>query len=434
MEQAQRIAAQAVRRVFAGSTLPAALAELAPAAADAGGRRRALVQELAYGTLRHWGTLDALVRALAAKPFTDPALPCLVAVALYQLLHTRAPPFAVVDHAVNATATLARPGAKGLVNALLRRFLRERDALLAAVVADPVARYSHPQWWIDLVLHQYGDAAPALLAAGNERPPLALRVNRRVGTREGLLAAFAAADVAAHAAGEAGVVVEAPRPVPQLPGYAEGAFAVQDLGAQLAAPLLAAEDGMRVLDACAAPGGKSTHLLERAAIDLVAVDSDAARLARVRENVTRLQLDAARIAVVAGDAAVPGDWWDGRPFERILADVPCTASGVVRRHPDGKWLRRPADIASFGRQQARLLDALWPLLARDGRLLYATCSVFAEENDAQVDAFLGRHPEALRESLTLAPDVAHRGGQLLPSLPGASHNQDGFFYALIRKS
>jgi 16S rRNA (cytosine967-C5)-methyltransferase len=296
-----------------------------------------------------------------------------------------------------------------------------------------VARWSHPQWWIDRVRADYPADWEAILAAGNERPPLALRVNARATTREAFVAACAAVPLGAVAAGEAGVIVDPPRPVTELPGYREGWFSVQDLGAQLAAPLLQAEAGMRVLDACAAPGGKTAHLLELADVEVVALDSEPARLARVRENLARLRLASARVRVVAGDAGTPAAWWDARPFDRILVDVPCTASGVVRRHPDGKWLRRPGDVASFARQQARLLDALWPCLAPGGLLLYATCSVFRAENDVQIDAFLARQAGALHEPITFPAAVVRQGGQLLPSLPGAAHNQDGFFYALLRK-
>lgn len=433
MQEAQRQAALVVRRVLDGSALPAALEAIAPPEPDAAGRRRALVHELAFGTLRHWGTLDALVRALATKRLSDPALCCLVAVAIYQLDHTRAPPFAVVDHAVNAAATIARPAAKALVNALLRRYLREREAMNTLVSGDSVARYSHPAWWIDRLRREYPEHWESILAAGNTRAPLALRANRRIVTREALLARFEDADIPARPVGDSGILVEPPRAVVELPGYAEGAFSVQDPGAQLAAPLLQLSEGQRVLDACAAPGGKTTHIAETAEIDLVALDSDRVRLDRVRRNLERLRLDGPRVTLTAGDAGEPALWWDGRPFDRILADVPCTASGVVRRHPDVKWLRREADIASFARQQVRILDALWGVLAHGGLLLHATCSVFADENEAQIAAFVARHPEALRESLTFSPEVDRRGAQLLPSLPGASHNQDGFFYALLKK-
>jgi 16S rRNA (cytosine967-C5)-methyltransferase len=437
MEEAQRQAALVVRRVLDGAVLPAALAAVAASEASTrgvqAGRRRALVQELSYGTLRHWGRLEALTRTLASKPFSDPALGALVAVALYQLDYTRAPPFAIVDHAVNAAAVTARPAAKRLVNALLRRYLREREALNAAVVSMPVARWSYPAWWIERVRAEYPDDWEAILNAGNERPPLALRVNARRCTREAYLAACASAGIDATAAGASGVIVDPPRPVTELPGFAEGWFSVQDLGAQLAAPLLRLAPGMRILDACAAPGGKTTHLAELADVDVVALDNDEARLTRLSENLARLHVDAGRVRIVVGDAGTPQAWWDGVPFARILADVPCTASGVVRRHPDGKWLRRPGDIASFARQQARVLDALWPCLAPGGLLLYATCSIFREENEDRIEAFLAAHPEALRETLTFPDGVVHRGAQLLPSLPATAHNQDGFFYALLRK-
>jgi 16S rRNA (cytosine967-C5)-methyltransferase len=248
------------------------------------------------------------------------------------------------------------------------------------------------------------------------------------------LAQLAAAEIAAQAVGEAGLIVTAPRLVTELPGFVEGAFSVQDAGAQLAAPLLQVAEGMRVLDACAAPGGKTTHLAELADLDITALDSDEARLSRVRDNLARLRLASDRVRTVVGDAGDPSGWWDGRPFDRILADVPCTASGIVRRHPDGKWLRRKTDIAAFAEQQRRILAGLWPLLAPGGLLLYATCSVFASENELQIMDFLTTNEGALRESISFSPDCAHEGGQLLPSGNGAGHNQDGFFYALLRKA
>jgi len=489
VQQEQRAAALVVRRVLEGRTLPVALAEIAQ---DAATGNPAFVQELAYGTLRHWGRLEALVRALAAKP-PAPPLAALVAVALYQLDHTKAPPFAVVDRAVEAAAAVAHAGTKPFVNALLRRYLRERDALNIAVAqASPVARWSYPRWWIGRVQADHPARWEAILAAGNERPPLTLRVNRRATTRAALANTFAAAGIATTSVGEWGLIVNEPQPVTGLPGFAAGAFSVQDAGAQLAAPLLGARDGMRVLDACAAPGGKATHILELADVELVALDADATRLARIRDNLLRLRLAVPRVSpkgrpegeqapehasaedsrvsrpgrpqgeqmpqrasaqgsltsppdslvgptgssvtVRAGDAGDPRAWWDGRPFDRILADVPCTASGIVRRHPDGKWLRRKSDIASFAAQQARILAALWTVLAPGGALLYATCSVFAQENELAVRAFLARHADALRESINPGAGIPHEGGQLLPAGEGASHNQDGFFYARLRKA
>jgi 16S rRNA (cytosine967-C5)-methyltransferase len=428
----QQQAALAIRHVFEGMALPAALA-----AVDDGSplRGRALVQELAYGTLRHWGRCDALARVLSAKPVTDGNLAALINVALYQLDHTGAPAFAVVDRAVEAAGTLARPQAKALVNAMLRRYLREREGLNAQVAAaSPVARWSYPRWWIGRVEADHPRHWQQVLAVGNERPPLTLRVNSRAGTREGLLARFATAGIVAAPAGAAGIIIDPPQQVAELPGFAEGAFAVQDLGAQLAAPLLAPGNGMRVLDACAAPGGKAAHLCELAEIELVALDRDAARLTRVRENLARLAHGSASAQIVAGDAGNPSAWWDGRPFDRILADVPCTASGIVRRHPDAKWLRRKSDLDAMANEQRRILQALWPLLAPGGRLLYATCSVFAAENEARIGEFMAKTPEALRESIRFDDEVVHEGGQLLPSGKGTRHNHDGFFYALLRRA
>ena len=432
MQIEQQQAALAVRHVFQGMALPAALA-----AVDDGSvlRGRTLVQELAYGTLRHWGRYEALTRALAAKPVTDATLAALIAVALYQLDHTEAPPFAVVDRAVDAAGLIARPQAKALVNAMLRRYLREREALNAQVIAaSPVALWSYPRWWIGRLEADHPRHWQQILAVGNERPPLTLRVNRRVGTRESLRARFAADGTQATAAGAEGIIVAQPQPVMALSGFAEGAFAVQDLGAQRAAPLLDSRDGMRVLDACAAPGGKTAHLLELAEVELTALDRDEARLQRVRENLARLKHERRNVRVVAGDAGEPSAWWDGRAFDRILADVPCTASGIVRRHPDAKWLRRKSDLAVLALEQRRILLALWPLLAPGGLMLYVTCSVFAGENELRVREFMAETPGALRETIRFDAEVPHDGGQLLPSGKGTRHNQDGFFYALLRKA
>jgi 16S rRNA (cytosine967-C5)-methyltransferase len=426
MERALALAALAVRQVLDGAALGKALA----AAQGRAGEDRALIHELAYGTLRFLGELRALVAALARRAFPDPSVEALLWIALYQLIHTSAPAPVVVDCAVRATARLRRPAAKGLVNAVLRNFLRRDRELLAQIRREPEARFSYPRWWIDTIRTQYPDRYGEILDAGNARPPLSLRVNVRRTTPDRFLERLSSDGVRASPVGAAGVILERPRPVTSLPGYAEGEFSVQDVAAQLAAPLLDVHDGMRVLDACAAPGGKTTHLAELAMLDLIALDADAARLERVRENLRRLGGSA---QLVAGDAGDPDSWWDGRPFERILADVPCTASGVVRRRPDAKWLRRESDVANFAGQQARLLDALWRLLARGGRLLYSTCSLFRAENAEQIDAFTARHQNATRLQLKLQDSQANEG-QLLPAEGGAEHNHDGFFYALLEKS
>ena len=388
-----------------------------------------MVRELSNGTLRFLGELRAIVRLLAERPLADANVEALLWVALYQLAHTTAPPHAVVDCAVRATGRLRRSSARGLVNAVLRQFLRRREALLASLAHDPEARFSYPPWWIERIEAQYGERSAAILDAGNTRPPLTLRVNEQRVERDEYVSKLAALGIAATAVGDSGVVIDKPRPVSELPGFADGLVSVQDAGAQLAAPLLEVRDGMRVLDACAAPGGKTTHLAELAALDLTALDIDGDRLARVGENLARLKLEA---QLVAADAAERDRWWDGKPYDRILADVPCSSSGVVRRHPDVKWLRRESDIAAFAEQQSRLLNALWPTLAQGGVLLYASCSVFRSENEEQVEAFLARHDNAVALPMRL-PSADALGGQLLPSARGAEHNHDGFFYARLTK-
>ena len=418
MRKLQQRAAGVLETVLAGTALhqilPQQLQQL-----DTPGERGAL-QDIVYGSLRQLGRLDAWLAALLERPLTDPQLGWLLRVALYQLAYTRAPAHAVVHNAVTA----AGPGwRRGLANAVLRNFQRRRAELDSLADAQPSARWSHPDWWIARLQADHPDAWQAILEAGLLHPPFTLRVNVRHGDVAGYLQRLAEAGLPARQSGPDAVTLERAVPVHALPGFDTGEVSVQDAGAQWAARLLDAQPGERVLDACAAPGGKTGHILERADVDLVALDVDPARLARVQENLDRLGRHA---TLIAGDAAHPETWWDGRPFDRILADVPCSASGVVRRNPDIKWLRRPEDIARFAAQQAAMLDALWRLLAPGGTLLYATCSVFREENDGQVRAFLARHAEDATQC-PLPEPVSD--GVLLPD---AEH--DGFFYALLRKT
>jgi 16S rRNA (cytosine967-C5)-methyltransferase len=330
----------------------------------------------------------------------------------------------VVDHAVRVTVqALRKTSAKGLVNAVLRNFLRSREALLSeAGSVSEVARHGYPQWWIDKLRAQYPLDWERILACGNQHPPMALRVNRRQGGVDAYLERLSQSGIIGHALGQNGILLEQPAAVEQLPGFVAGAASVQDGGAQLAAILLDVADGMRVLDACAAPGGKTAHLLELADIELTALDHDSKRMQKVEQNLDRLGLKA---KCMVGDAAMPQQWWDGRVFQRILADVPCSASGVVRRHPDIKWLRREQDIAQFAAQQASILDALWRCLEQGGKLLYVTCSVFCQENSQQIMAFLGRHVDAELLPLT---GFAQGDLQLLPD-----QEHDGFYYALLAK-
>jgi 16S rRNA (cytosine967-C5)-methyltransferase len=426
MERTQCLAAHVVGRVLDGRSLDSELTAVWRQQSALSPQQRGAVQDVAYGTLRHLGYVDAAIDRLLSRPLTDLPVRNLLQVTLYQLMHTKAHSYAIVNHAVPAAARLGFPKAQGLVNAVLRNFLRRRDELDAAINATDLGRYSYPQWWIDRVAAEYPETWREILEAGNARPPLTLRVNRRKIARDDYLEILRLQDIAAHAVGRQGIVIEKPRPVSMLPGFAEGQVSVQDAGAQLAAELLDVADGMRVLDACAAPGGKAAHLLELADIDLTAADIDAQRLQRVTENLTRLSLNAKLLQADAGNAAA---WSNAGLFDRILADVPCTASGVVRRHPDIKWLRQPADIAAMGQRQTRILDTLWQLLNRGGKLLYATCSVFSEENGRQVEQFIARHADARQIAVSLSAEGLRQShGQLFPD---AAH--DGFFYALLEK-
>lgn len=384
--------------------------------------QRAALQDLSYGTLRFYGQLNAVSAALLHKPLSDQRIYYVLLVALYQLQYSKAAQHAVVDHAVRS-AQMLNAKTSGLVNAILRNFLRGQADLLERAARHPTGRYSYPQWWIDELQAQYGERSGAILEAGNQHPPMTLRVNQRRNTTADYLAQLSQHDIPARLIEPDALQLDKPVPVDKLPGFFDGLVSVQDAGAQYAAHLLDAHDGTRVLDACAAPGGKTAHILERAAVHMLALDKDEQRLQRVAQNFQRLGLDA-QLAV--GDAAQPDAWWDGRPFERILADVPCSATGVVRRHPDIKWLRRPADLAGFAAQQLDILRALWRLLGQDGKLLYATCSIFNQENENVVSAFLAQRPDARRLPITM-PNT--KQGQLLPD-----DQHDGFFYALLHKT
>ncbi len=397
-------------------------------------RQAALAQNLAYGTLRWYQRLEWVLQQLLEKPLKakDADVQALLLVGLYQLLQLETPAHAAVSETVEAVGLLGKSWARALVNAVLRNAVRQRSPLLARAENDAVARWSHPQWWLERVRRDWPEDWQRLLEADNAHPPLTLRVNLLQGSRAAYLERLAAQGLSARPLDSSPTALEMDTPVgvDKLPGFAAGAVSVQDGAAQLAAPLLRLQDGQRVLDACAAPGGKTGHLLESglALSELVAIDNDSRRLEKIGENLRRLQLSA---QCVCADAAAPDTWWDGVPFERILLDAPCSASGVVRRHPDIKLLRRPQDLAALAREQLRLLQALWPLLASGGILLYVTCSVFKQENSEVVQAFVERHPEARAEPLALSWGRPVAGGrQLLPGEQG----MDGFFFARLVKN
>jgi 16S rRNA (cytosine967-C5)-methyltransferase len=427
MQKVQLAASAVIQQVLAkGRNLDQALAGASRDKAAWTPAQRAALHDLTYSTLRFCGQLRGVLSLLLHKPLADEQVRYLLLVALCQLHYGKSAQYAVVDHAVRA-AHILNPRVAGLVNAILRNFLRNRTALLEQAAQDDEGRFSYPQWWIDELRAQYGERSNAILEAGNQHPPMTLRVNSRRGTVQDYLVELAKNEMPARLIeddliGLGALQLIKPVPVDKLPGFLAGLVSVQDAGAQYAARLLDLHDGMRVLDACAAPGGKTAHILECAQVELVAVDKDEKRLQRVAENLQRLELAA---QLIAGDAADPEKWWDGKAFQRILADVPCSASGVVRRHPDIKWLRRRADIAGFAAQQLEILSALWRLLAQDGKLLYATCSVFRQENEQVIAAFLAQQPDARQLPIALTES---NDGQILPN-----DQHDGFFYALLQK-
>ena len=382
-------------------------------------RTRGLVQELTYGTVRWFPRINAWIEHLVERRPKDAYVVALLAVGLYQIGFTRIPAHAAVSETVAAAPAKLR----GLCNAVLRNAQRSR-AQLEALSSDPVVATAHPRWLLEALQQDWPDAWSGIVAANNRQAPMTLRVNRQMSTREEYMERLVAVGISARMAVHAsdGIVLEQAMPVQQLPGFAEGSVSVQDGAAQLAADMVDARAGMRVLDACAAPGGKACHILERTPdlAALVAVDIDAARMHRIEENLQRLHLDA---VLVVGDAAEPSLWWDGTPFDRILLDAPCSATGVIRRHPDIRLLRRPSDIKALAQRQAAMIEALWPLLSPDGRLIYATCSVLKAENDAVTAGW---------PTLPISAAWGHptEGGRQI--LPGED-DMDGFHYACLLK-
>lgn len=429
---ARQAAVHAVLAVVTeGRSLAAALPPLLERVTDA--RERPLAQELAYGTLRWYPRLDALVGLLVPRPLKtrDQDIHVLLLIGVYQLAYLAIPAHAAVHETVEGARALGKPWAAKLVNGVLRNFQRRKAQLAAVLDRDTVTRLAHPRWLLERFRHDWPADWEELATANNVRPPLCLRVNSRRLDRPAYLTTLAQAgvDAVAIAHTDQGVQLKEPTAVERLPGYAEGWFSVQDGAAQQAAALLDAQAGMRVLDACAAPGGKTAHILERQPklAGLTAIDVDPTRLQRVGENLQRLGLQA---TLVAGDASVTTSWWDGVPYQRILLDAPCSATGVIRRHPDIKVLRQRGDIARLVDGQGVLLQALWPLLAPGGILLYATCSVVADENADQVERFLATYPDA-REWPIDAPwgRACPYGRQILPGEDG----MDGFYYARLVK-
>ncbi|MGE1151964.1 16S rRNA (cytosine(967)-C(5))-methyltransferase RsmB [Pseudomonas kitaguniensis] len=396
-------------------------------------RDRGFTQDLAFGTARWQPRLSALAAKLLQKPFkaADVDVEALLLVGLYQLLYTRVPAHAAIGETVGCAEKLKKPWAKALLNAVLRRAQRESEALLAELEHDPVVRTAHPRWLQKSLKAFWPEQWEAICAANNAHPPMILRVNRRHHRRDAYLQLLSAAGIAATPCvfSVDGIVLDAASDVRSLPGFAEGWVSVQDEAAQLAADLLDLAPGQRVLDACCAPGGKTCHILEveKDLAGVVAVDLEAKRLVRVRENLARLGLSADLIAADGRDTAT---WWDGKPFQRILLDAPCSATGVIRRHPDIKLTRQADDIAALAALQGELLDALWPTLEVGGILLYATCSTLPTENTEVIAAFLARTSGARELDLATAAGIKQPHGRQLLAQEGG---HDGFYYAKLIK-
>lgn len=426
--------ARCVQAVIAGQSLSDCLAGTDVAL-------RPSVQAISFHVMRRLGFARAVRSQLIKRPPADTLLDAVLLVAL-TLLETAIqaselpddqqygrdlPVYAihtVVDQSVNVAQGKLKPY-RGLINGVLRNFIRQRDALLPLLVKNDEAVWNYPKWWIREVKAAWPQQWQEVLEAGNRRGPMTLRVNQRQATVPGVLAAFEQAGVTAVFLRDQAILLPEPAPVQSLPGFHEGWWSVQDLAAQRAGVLLPLDAGMRVLDACAAPGGKTAHLLEQADIELLALDSDQNRLQRVAENLDRLKLAGTHVELQCADASDLSAWWDGKPFDAILADVPCTASGVVRRHPDIRWLRRKSDIKRTSTLQRGIIDALWQTLRPGGYLLYVTCSIFPQEGGHQASAFIQRHRDAVRLP---AP------GQVLPLMnSGRLDDGDGFYYALFVK-
>jgi len=395
---------------------------------------RPLTQELCYGVMRYGVRLEAIAKQLLNKPLKskDRDVECLILLGLYQLIYMRIPPHAVVAETVEAVNAMSKSWAKGLVNAVLRNFQRGEQKLLAQADSTPAGQYAHPPWLLKMIQARWPDEWRAIVEGNNQYPPMVLRINPAHGSRVTYLQRLQNEGMAATAMAHvpSAVMLEQSVDVERLPGFSDGHASVQDGAAQLAGWLLDLQPGQRVLDACSAPGGKCCHILEQApgVNEVVAIDIDEQRLLSVRENLARLQLQA---KIVCGDASRPDEWWDGQLFDRILLDAPCSASGVIRRHPDIKQLRREDDIEALVTLQGEILEAVWQLLAPGGLLLYATCSIFPQENHLQIERFLETHHDAVAQSVSASWGRAMPvGRQILPGDDG----MDGFYYAPLLKN
>lgn len=430
VSDARAVAAQVIADVSAKQrSLTATLVNHLPAVND---KDRSFCQQLSYGVLRQYPALRFLAQQLLKKAFKtkDADIDALLLMGLYQLRELRTPAHAAISETVNAAKILNKSWATGLLNACLRNYQRQQTKLDALLAGNVMANFAHPDWLIQLYQQDWPRQWQQICLANNQQPPMMLRVNHNQLSRDDYLQVLAEADIDASPlpTTDTGVLLSQPRDVYTLPGFTQGWVSVQDGAAQQVAALLSVQAGQRILDACAAPGGKTCHILElQPDNDVYAVDISAQRLEQIEQNTARLSLNA---QLIVADAVSTKDWWDGELFDRILIDAPCSGSGVIRRHPDIKLLRREEDIASLSQIQQQLLDKLWPLLKADGVMVYTTCSALKQENELQIESFLQRHPEAEEIRLTSPPASERPYGY--QRLPGDNH-MDGFYYACLRQ-
>ena len=426
MHQSQLIAADCVSEVIKGHNLNQVFERRFEHHQNITPQQKSVAIFLAYGAIRFLGENQFFIQQLIDKKITNKKIEALLCVALFQLNHDQSTDFTVVNEAVEAAKLINKSWAGSFVNGVLRNFIRQKEKLQKELKNNEEAFYSYPVWWINLIKQNYPKDWESILLNGNKHPPLTLRINERKTNLKQYEEKLKSEAISYRVLGNTALELAQPTPVEKIPGFMDGEVSIQDFGAQLAAKLLDLQDGQICLDACSAPGGKTGHMLEIADIELVSIDQQKDRLYKVKENLERLHLHA---YLKCADLAAVNTWWNEKLFDRILLDAPCSASGVVRRHVDIKWLRRPRDIEMFAKQQEAMLEAMWQLLKKGGKLLYATCSIFYDENQKVINHFIKEHTDAKEVKWSVDSEYSKYENQLIPS-----ENHDGFFYALLEKN
>ena len=426
MHHSQLIAADCVSEVIKGHNLNQVFERRFDHHQNITPQQKSVAIFLAYGAIRFLGENQFFIQQLINKKITNKKIEALLCVALFQLNHDQSTDFTVVNEAVEAAKFINKSWAGSFVNGVLRNFIRQKEKLQTELKNDEAAFYSYPSWWINLIKENYTKDWESILLNGNKHPPLTLRINERKTNLKQYEEKLKSEAISYRVLGNIALELTQPTAVEKIPGFMDGEVSIQDFGAQLAAKLLDLQDGQICLDACSAPGGKTGHMLEIADIELVSIDHQKDRLYKVKENLERLHLHA---HLKCSDLTAVNTWWNEKLFDRILLDAPCSASGVVRRHVDIKWLRRPRDIEMFAKQQKAMLEAMWQLLKKGGKLLYATCSIFHGENQKVIDRFIKEHADAKEVKWAVDSEYSKYENQLIPS-----ENHDGFFYALLEKN